>query len=523
MRTAAVMLSVLVMGGAAFSTQAAAQDASAPAAPAAVAPAGAIQIAQPYNKAVVRESVPVKLRDFPAHGYVSISIDGQFITAQALPKNRSLPVYVWDTKAPYTDPNSPDTPKTYGDGPHAITIAVYNPQNKLVGQDSVSVQVANKINLPSSQGIKMVYPWKTGLTLRYQRRTTLTAASTEAAATAPPQVLQESLLRYERSVENASGGVSLLRDDVLGIDPSARPKPFVSYVTTHGGLPQTLTTGIHAEYRDVDARGRVLLKLASENTPESVGFSIPVLPPRRVSVGAHWESPVQITLDWHSPTPATVTATSTLEDFEWQDRYPTAKIRETYEGPATFYPSTGSAVPGIASREIKFERIIYFAYNAGRVVRTQTTISLTSTEPGLLSAPSQSGPGGYSGGPGSYNGGRGGQGGFGSGGRGGSGSPRGGYPGGRGGFDPGGRGGFNPGVPEDAPSAPNGEYPPGEAPGGYPGGPGGGSPGGPPPGGDYPGGPPPGGFGAPGEYPGATGQSGAPVKLTYTETAVILA
>jgi hypothetical protein len=194
---AAVVLSLLAFSGTtALCMEASAQDAPA----AAVAPASAIQIVQPFNKAVVRESVPIKLREFPRHGYVSISIDGKFITAQALPKNQSLPVYVWDTKASYIDPDSPDTPKFYSDGPHALTIAVYNDQNKLVGQDSVSVQVADKINMPASEGIKMVYPWKTGLTLRYQRRTTLMAMPTEASATTPAQVVQESLLRFERSV-----------------------------------------------------------------------------------------------------------------------------------------------------------------------------------------------------------------------------------------------------------------------------------------------------------------------------------
>ena len=507
MRTAAVMLSIFALAGTAGVR---ADDAPAtPNAPAAAtAPAGAIQITQPFNKAVVRESVPVKLRDFPAHGYVSISIDGKFVTAQALPKNHNLPVYVWDTKAPYTDPDSPDTPKTYSDGPHAITIAVYDPQNKLVGQDSVSVQVADKINLPASQGIKMTYPWKTGLTLRYQRRTTLTAAPTEAAASTPAQVLQESLLRFERSVENISGGTALIRDHIISVDKSARPKPFVSYVATHG-QSQALTGGVAAEYREVNDQGRVLSKLTSENTPASVGFSIPVLPPRRVSVGAHWESPVKITLDWTSPYPATVTATSTLEDFEWQDRYPTAKIRETYEGPANFYPGPGSALPAIASQSIKFERIIYFAYNAGRVVRTQTTITLTSSEPNLLTAPSQSGPGtGYPGGPG---------------GRGGFGRSPGGYPGYQGGR------GLPLPTPEGVPGNPEeptpGDYPDG-GPGGYPGGgpggyPGGGYPGGGP--GGYPGGGP-GGYpgGGPGGYPGGAGLSGSPTKLTYTETAVLL-
>ena len=492
MRNSAARLFLTLVGTTLLATVGTAQDNKV-----ATAPAGAIQISEPYNKAVVRESVPVKLRDFPAGGYVSISIDGRFVTAQAVPKSRALPVYVWDTKASYLDPDSPDTPKTYKDGTHAITIAVYDAQNKLVGQDSVSVQVADKINLPASQGIKLFYPWKTGLSLRYQRRTTLTASLTETPTTV--QTLQQSLLRYGRTVENVSGGISLIRDQVISVDKSARPKAFVSYVATHG-LPQALGTEVRAEYRTVDLRGRVLTKLAAQNTADSVGFSIPVLPPRRVSVGAHWETPVEITLDWNSPFPAKVTATSTLEGFEWQDRYPTAKVRETYEGPATFYPGPGSALPALSSRSIKFERIYYYAYNAGRVVRTQTTISLVSSEPGLLSAASAT-PTGYPGGfPGSN-------------GRGGTnrrpgGPPPSGYPGG---FP----GGFPGSDPNEAPDFPGG-YPGGGAPGG--GYPGGGAPGG------YPGAAMPGGYpgaGAPGGgYSGAS--SGSPVKLTYTEISVLL-
>ena len=486
MRNSAALLFLTLVSTAALAAAGTAQDNGA-----ATTPAGAIQISQPYNKAVVRESVPVKLRDFPATGYVSISIDGRFVTAQALPKSRALPVYVWDTKAPYTSPDNPDTPKTYGDGTHAITIAVYNTQNKLVGQDSVSVQVADKINLPASQGIKLFYPWKTGLSLRYQRRTTLTASPTETPATI--QTLQQSLLRYGRTVENVSGGTSLIRDQVIAVDKSVRPKAFVSYVATHG-LPQALGTGVRAEYRTVDSRGRVLTKLAAQNTADSVGFSIPVLPPRRISVGAHWETPVEITLDWNSPNPAKVTATSTLEGFEWQDRYPTAKIRETYEGPATLYPGPGSALPALASRSIKFERIYYYAYNAGRIVRTQTTISLVSSEPGLLSAASAT-PGGY---PGGFPGG---------GGRGGFNRPRGGMPGGY----PGGMPGGDPSGPADY----SGGFPGGGPPGGFPGGgPPGGFPGGGPPGG-YPG-----GGASGGGFPGAS--NGSPVKLTYTEIAVLL-
>ena len=470
---------------------------------AALAPAGPIQIALPYNKAIVRESVPIRLREFPKGGYVSISIDGRFVTAQALPNNSREPVYIWDTKAGYAPADSPDTIRPYNDGLHALTVLVYDGRNgsRLVGQDTVSVQLANKINLPASQGITMTYPWNTSRDLRYQRRTDLTAASTEAAAAIAPPPIQESRLRFTRSVENATGGEYLIRDEIIPVDHAARPKPFVSYVATRGSVFPLGT--VRALYRTVDARGRVLSDLPSQNRGDAIGFSIPVLPPRRVSVGAHWESPVKLTLDWTSPTPATVTATSTLEDFEWQDRYPTAKIRETYAGPALFRPAPGSPLPPLAAQDIKFERVIYFAYNAGRVVRTQTTLSLTTTTPGLLSL-GATGGGGFGGGyPGGGGGGYPGAGG---------GFPGGGYPGGGGGGYPGG-GGFGGGYPGGG----GGGYPGGGG-GGYPGGGGGGYPGG---GGGFGGG----GFGGGGFGGGLTGgvsNPNAPTKLIYTETTVVI-
>ena len=463
-------------------------------APTALAPADPIQIALPFNKAIVRESVPIKVHEFPQGGYVAVSIDGRFVTAQALPANPHSPVYIWDTKAGYAPADSPDTVAHYTDGLHALSIAIYDKRSQMVGKDTVSVQLANKINLPSSQGITMTYPWKTSRDMRYQRRTDLTAASTEALPTTIPPPIQESRLRFSRSVENATGGEYLIRDEIIPVDHAARPKPFVSYVATRGSVFPLAQ--VRALYRTVDARGRVLSDLPSQNRGNAIGFSIPVLPPRRVSVGAHWESPVKLTLDWTSPTPATVTATSTLEGFEWQDRYPTAKIRETYTGPAFFRPAPGSPLPPLAAQDIKFERVIYFAYNAGRVVRTQTTLSMTTTTPGLLSLGTAGGGfgggGGYPGG-GGLGGGYPGGGGFGGGG---------GYPGGGGlgGGYPGG-GGFGGG-------------------GGYPGGGGfggGGYPGGGGFGGGYPGG---GGIG--GGFGGGAANSNAPTKLTYTETTVVI-
>jgi len=365
-----------------------AQDAGV--ADATVAPASAIQITLPFNKAIVRESVPIKLKEFPDGGYVSVSIDDHFVTAQALPKSRTAPVYIWDTKASYTTPDQPDQPLTYADGTHAITISVFDAQNNFVGKDSVSVQLANKIAMSASQGIKLAYPWKTNLTLRYQRRTELDAIPTDGSNS--KQALQQSLLRYVRTVENSTGGSFLIRDEIIPVDKTNHSPSFVSYVDTRG-LTQALGNDfdIRAFYRVVDTRGDVLSTMGAQNGGNQIGFSIPVLPPRRVSIGAHWDTPVNMTLDWTSPNPTTVTATGTLEDFEWQDRYPTAKIRETYSGPANFVPGPGSVLPLIQAQDVRFERVIYFAYNAGRIVRMETTLTLTTTAPSVT--PNSTAPG----------------------------------------------------------------------------------------------------------------------------------
>jgi len=478
-----------------------AQDAAPPDAAAPVAPAGAITIKSPFNKATVRESVLVKLREFPKGGYVSISIDDRFIKAQALPKSAGLPVFIWDTKAPYMTTEDPNTALFYKDGPHAITLAVYDDSGKLVGRDSVSVQVANKINLPSAQGIKLVYPWKTGLSLLYQRRTTLDAAPPDAPTQS--QTVQEAVLRFSRTVENTTGGTYLIRDEMVTKGKGVGGKPFAATVTNRNF--SSALTAQRARYREVDARGRTLSELESQNGAGSLGFSLPVLPPRRVSVGARWQTPVKLALDWTGAAPATVTATSTLEDFEWQDRYPTAKIHETYSGSVVFPAGPGLSLPPMVATDVKFDRVIYFAYNAGRVVRTETTMTLTSTAPGLLVAPTAS-PGGYPGSPGSgsdYPGG----------------TP-GGFPGGRPQFggSPGGSPSGSPSFPGGSPSFPGGSPAcPGGSPafpGGSPAFPGGGRP-------SFPGGSPGGYPGSSGGY-GGTGAGAAPTKLTFQETVVII-
>lgn len=356
--------------------------------PSAKAAAQTLHVLRPINNAIVRETVPVRIApgDLPAEGYVGISIDGEFRTARVIPSNKHDAVYDWDTKSSYITPNEPNTQKFVSDGPHTLTIKLYNTSGKSLGVQSITVKVANKISVPT-QGIKLTYRWRPDLQQRYTRRTE--AGTVADGTTGTNQTLQSSIIRFTRTVEDTTGGGYLIRDRIL---PGG--------VLVSRGQAQSVDAlyNIKSKYRTVDTRGDVLGSMAPLSMGEHFGFSIPVLSSRRVSVGDTWQAPVEVSLDWASTKPATVNAESRLEGFEWQSGYPAAKIRETYTGPMTFTQMNGngaaisSPVSGlglgagsITLPTVNYERIVYFAYNSGRLVRTETTVTLTADNSQLAS------------------------------------------------------------------------------------------------------------------------------------------
>lgn len=474
-----------------------AQDANTLALPVGDAPAagaGGIHLTRPINKATVRETVPVKLApaDFPdKDGYVSISIDGQFRTARALPASHDDPVYLWDTKANF---GTEADPKYLPDGTHAISVSLYNGQSKLLGTDTVAVQVANKISMPAGEGVMLKYQWSRSQRLRYQRHSILTAINPQMVGLPEAnETIQEAQVRYIRAVEHEGSGAWLIRDQVLPTEKdSGKTTPFVSYLTAHRqSIPLQALYTLKSDYRTVNAFGDVESHMAPLSPGDHFSFSLPVLPDRRISSGDSWQSSVDVSLDWATANPTTLKGVeSRLEDFEWQNNYPTAKIIETYSGPATFTPQPNSGLPSFKAQTVKYERVIYFAYNAGRVIKMDATMNISAdmnqaqiTALGMGGAGSSGYGGGstYSGSP--Y-----------------SSGPPSGYPGMS---SPGGYPGSSPGGYEG--SSPGGY--PGSSPGGYPGSSPGGYPGSSPA--SYPGMSPSGYSGSsPGGYPGSYGGSG---------------
>ncbi len=416
--------------------------------------AQSIHLVRPADGAIVRETVPFRVApgDVPVGGYASISVDGTFRSARVLPPDSRGTVYLWDTKAGGAD--------TVKDGPHTVQLDLYDGNSNLLGTATVRVQVANQIS-PPSPDLKLTYHWPSQPRLTYHHVSDMTVPGSQAAATpggAPPdQALETSDLTLLRTTEDATGSRSLVRDLIIG------------GTVTDRGQTQTIKASYNVAplRRTLDARGNVLGTEATDDYADHLGFPVPGLPARRVGKGDRWQSDVLIPLTWDGSSAAHVTAECSLQGFEWQNSYPTAKILEQYSGPAHFVAraatASGHSSPDLNVSAVTYSRVLYFAYGAGRLIKsvTDAQITLTAAQLSALGGTSPVGGPGYRGGPGGY-----------------PGVPQGvpyGVPGGPQGVPYG-----LPGGPV-APDQNGGGYPGG--PGGYPGGPGG-YPGG--PGGDTP-------------------------------------
>lgn len=185
---------------------------------------------------------------------------------------------------------------------------------------------------------------------------------------------------FVRSVEDATPGEYLLRDKVSTTDG----------VVSSSGTSQFVKTAynIKSKYRTVNDYGEVLSEMPPLSPGDHFAFPIPVLPGRRVNVGDSWEAPIEVSLDWMGSDPLSVTGEARLEDFEWEDNYPVAKIHETFSGSSKFATEKESLFSGAPVEDLKVDQTVYFAYNSGRLIRVEAdndiTVDLTSSQEAYL-------------------------------------------------------------------------------------------------------------------------------------------
>ncbi|MGC4044198.1 MAG: hypothetical protein QM758_10400 [Armatimonas sp.] len=185
---------------------------------------------------------------------------------------------------------------------------------------------------------------------------------------------------YERTVEDQlEPGVYFVRDRVKE-----------GTIVGANAAPMRLQDiyDFKSRYRSVRSRGQVKESIVPSSDKPGAYVALPIidLGGQRRRIGSTWYTQAPVLLEWATmDTPPLVTATNTLETLEWQDGYKTARIKQTYNGDGTvpLYGGLGK----MTKAKIKMVRTIWFAYNLGRVVRTETVTDVEGDGPAdILSA-----------------------------------------------------------------------------------------------------------------------------------------
>ena len=191
--------------------------------------------------------------------------------------------------------------------------------------------------------------------------------------------VQSVTANYERSTEDRVDSVSFfIRDKVND-----------GTITGGNGASARLQDvyNFKSRYRTVKTSGTVLDPgLANAAHPGAyVALPFVDLGGQKRRVGSTWKTQAPILLEWATldPPPMKI-ATNTLESLEWQDGYQTARIKQVFDGRANV-PIYGGAGT-MRNAKVKMERIIWFAFRAGRVVRMETTTEVEGDAPASILA-----------------------------------------------------------------------------------------------------------------------------------------
>jgi hypothetical protein len=414
-------------------------------------------IRRPPDGATVREKVNVEIprNSIGKNGFVAIYLDDKFYVAvppseiqEGSAATRGQFTFTWDTKG-----------SGISDGPHTIRAVLYEPApdqgpTAVTEKQSTSVRlnVANIIhNGPSS--LRLRYKLPEGQNLEYSRVSTAKVTNSgitfgESNDTLLAQTDSKLLLDIMNPtpvalVRNKLTELSILQQgQETSMDPSQLSASMYQEINPLGKVQYETGSGTGID------------EYMAQGLPVNNTLELPLLPNSPVSIGDSWTTPNQ-RLDIPGIPPALqkkVPLENKLVDLEWEGKYETAKIHQTFDGSLTSDIQFG-AIP-VTSPHVKFERDIYFAYNSGRLIKTVRTITITGRTTAQTDQTPSAGGAGYPGmgGPGMGNmgypgmgGGMGMQGGAGRGmgypGMGGSsGGPPMGYPGMSGGGIPGGMG-----------------------------------------------------------------------------------
>lgn len=348
-------------------------------------------ILRPADGAIVREQVRIEVprASIPQGGFIAIYIDGRFHASLAPKSGDREPRlrYIWDTKSPILDPSTGKS-EPIKDGDHTITVVLHDADSRAIDRSEVRVQVANQegIRLPGV-GTRLQYRFRLGENVNYRQRdqVILLAGQTGVELTGG--------VTGEQVAYDATTTFNLFAYDLRGSDFIIRQRANRQQVMAYNQPVYTLGEDMfRAVLQFVTPAGNVVYQNVDTTTDPYVFrlLVLPILPEMRVRIGDTWQTRAPILLpDMPVERAPRVTVQNRLEGVEWEGGYPTVKIRQTYDG----------VVPGrlefsnfvLQDAKVKLDRTLWFAFNAGRLVRSEATIEIEGQVPTGFQAPRMAG------------------------------------------------------------------------------------------------------------------------------------
>ena len=397
-------------------------------------------IRQPPDGSTTHESkvkIEIPRGSIRPGGFVTLYIDDKFRVALSPNADTTKPfTYYWNIKD-----------EDVADGEHTIKATLAEPASQgsdavnEVATSEVKVNIANKIK--STQSVLLRYKFRENENMEYRRdsRAYVVGAESAAGKATGDIELNEARAKLLVGVDDLrpNEDIALVRNKMTALTVLGQQQEFTlpierlsgtiyQEVNSRGAVQPDATFGVIDTFAEFAALG-----LAVENT-----MALPVMPATPVVVGSTWTTPGQSLELPGLPAFAQpgVKMDNKFESMEWEGRYQTVKIRQSYKGSPVKKLYFGTLL--ITQPTITIDKVIYFANKSGKLIRTVRTLTIqgrtssplpTNTQPTDPNAGGQAGPNGY----------------------GGRGTPAGAPPGSPGGFSGGapaqGRGGPPPGSP----------------------------------------------------------------------------
>jgi hypothetical protein len=363
-------------------------------------------IRRPPDGATVKEKVRIEIprASIGQGSFVAFFVDDKFIVAQAPPApslsqaRERFFTYIWDTKEQDADGN------TTSDGEHSIRAVLYDPvadsnATEPKAESEVKVNVANKIKTDPG-AIYLRYKYREGANLTYDRDSKSLVVSALSGLEATDDIeLADASSKHLLGIEDVQPQVSLVRNKLTKLS-------LVQNGQQINVDPRQLSVSM---YQELDPLGQVhyetgentgLLEFTALGLPVDNALELPLLPYTRVSIGDTWRTSGQ-RIDVPGLPPALqprVTLDNKFEGLEWEGGRPTAKIRQTYQGPLGSTIQFGPIE--VTSPTVTYDRVIYIAYKSGTLVKTVRTLTVTGrTSDPLTSLQAATPAGGMAAGP----------------------------------------------------------------------------------------------------------------------------